>query len=872
MNTPGTLDAEPDQDIIDFVHVDTSWIASFSASHEYQPPPFRKTLELDLVPKPSTIWTQDLESLQSAGRFSFFSIDNNRPLCGVCSRLMGAELISMDGATHHGSGAALSREHEHSPGCPLCSTLRDGFISYIHDLYDKTPSEESPYDEYKFKEDRIRALNNDPVRIFLNPLMTGGKYDEKTSNEYRLRKIWAWSGYPELLDAVELHEFFALEGTEYYSPTLKRSASKFSFGDARPGEQLRKARALAATCFYPTTYWSDPIANTVTYKHVVPDMMSKEVVDMIHHWMETCLTSHASCRPLQIATIPTRLIDIGDSHTPARVILTGSLVQPENSCKSPPKYVALSYCWGKSDETNREAFTPTTSSTLAAHMKSLPIKSLPRTIVDAIILTRTLRLQYLWVDSLCILQGNDPMARADWSKESAIMSDVYGGAVITIAAAWGSSMHAGIVVQRPSITSSDVTIGLQTTTEPMLKGTIQLTKEMHQDTDPMDQPLYNRAWTLQERMLSTRVLICNRDQLIWECQSRCFTESGLQPRSLGAKRLDAALIAKLNPTAETTTGGSESVAWVFRDTWKRIVTDYCLRGLSEPGDKLPAVAGVAKRLHALRPTQDDVYLAGLWTHSLLDDLLWIHCEVDDRDRPSYDQQTSRQQTSRQQTSRQQTSRRKPSVYRAPSWSWAAVDGPVHWPNHYRSPSQPKYFHSTLLKYSVRPMAGSDSFGGIASASITLRGPLWKLPESLRQLICSQNPKDDNENRYRRLPAPFDYIRRPHMDVDTADCSLIAGRNQSYISGCDLFFLKIFNVISIVLCSPREAKAKSSSSLEATLPDVKMDTLEDSGIGSDSRTYQRLGLVYAWDKGLPYERYKEYSQTWKLYKDTICTIV
>lgn len=63
-------------------------------------------------------------------------------------------------------------------------------------------------------------------------------------------------------------------------------------------------------------------------------------------------------------------------------------------------------------------------------MTAIPLKSLTKTITDAIKITRSLGLDYLWVDALCIIQNSD----SDWEKESATMCSVYGGSKINIAA------------------------------------------------------------------------------------------------------------------------------------------------------------------------------------------------------------------------------------------------------------------------------------------------------------------------------------------------------------------------------------------------------------------------------------------------------
>jgi hypothetical protein len=66
----------------------------------------------------------------------------------------------------------------------------------------------------------------------------------------------------------------------------------------------------------------------------------------------------------------------------------------------------------------------TTKVTLASWQHSIPWDRLSKTFRDAILVTRELGLQYLWIDSLCIIQDD----ANDWAIESAKMANVYGDA------------------------------------------------------------------------------------------------------------------------------------------------------------------------------------------------------------------------------------------------------------------------------------------------------------------------------------------------------------------------------------------------------------------------------------------------------------
>tara|TARA_R110002003_G_scaffold48_7_gene4001 strand:+ start:3937 stop:5616 length:1680 start_codon:yes stop_codon:yes gene_type:complete len=520
-------------------------------------------------------------------------------------------------------------------------------------------------------------------------------------------------------------------------------------------------------------------------------MQSSESVNMVKAWIENCEASHILCCSKEGNTVPSRLIDVGDGDSQqARLVL----VSPEAMDVDRLRYVALSYCWGTKSDTPSFTESPefaTTEWTIKQYLISLPTELLPKTILDAIAFTKSLGVRYLWADSLCIMQGQSTEAREDWARESSKMASVYGGAWLTIAAAWGSSMHDGLFTIRPHDSTDHIDIGLESLEDDSCKGTLRLVPKHDLPVDSMEEPLYTRAWALQERVLSKRVLICNRDQFVWECQGHCFAESGFRLKSIGAMRLDQVFLDKL---------GSESMA--FRNTWQCIVTDYCHKALTNPFDKLPAIGGLARKFHALRP--DDTYLAGLWKNSLFDDLLWVHRAID-----WYDNQGRYLMVA--PTSLQK--RNKPQGYRAPSWSWASIDGDVRWKFSHNNGTGK--CHAQLLDYSLAPR-GSDTFGQLRGGYITLRAPLWQLSEEMKRYLLDPNVlydhaefrkivtygegrEEETESERYRLQS---WVSGATMDSHREGCSLGEILGDTKAENTDLFFLKVRDSISLILSSAK----------------------------------------------------------------------
>jgi hypothetical protein len=71
------------------------------------------------------------------------------------------------------------------------------------------------------------------------------------------------------------------------------------------------------------------------------------------------------------------------------------------------------------------------------------LSELPRTFRDAVEVTRGLGYEYIWIDSLCIVQ-DDPK---DWKEEAPRMALVYGIAVCSIMAMDSENYEGGLLAQ-----------------------------------------------------------------------------------------------------------------------------------------------------------------------------------------------------------------------------------------------------------------------------------------------------------------------------------------------------------------------------------------------------------------------------------------
>jgi hypothetical protein len=324
-------------------------------------------------------------------------------------------------------------------------------------------------------------------------------------------------------------------------------------------------------------------------------------LQLANKWLDDCRNTHKLCQKWQSThqkSCPTRLIDISQQD-------------PKLVCPAPGttlEFVALSHRWGGGSPLQ------TLKKNLASHMIAIQSEALPQTFRDAITITKTLGLDYLWIDSLCIIQDD----KLDWQREASRMALVYENAQFTIAATWGSNGEAGCFhAYIPSLN-----IQLRAHRDPV-DNTTQPGVQIYVRPDKDDKkyliqaPLNTRAWVLQEMLLSPRTIIFGEDQMHWTCASLLDSEDGLD--------YDDSMAAGALPYPRSTILSCESddvdrrSPIRFSESWAFTVSDYSSRQLSYARDKLAALAGVTQ---AYQRIFGDEPLAGLWRQNIPRGLLW----------------------------------------------------------------------------------------------------------------------------------------------------------------------------------------------------------------------------------------------------------
>jgi hypothetical protein len=358
-------------------------------------------------------------------------------------------------------------------------------------------------------------------------------------------------------------------------------------------------------------------------------------------------------------------------------------------------YATLSHCWG--DSNNRPLST--TDQTLACRHQGIEDEELPKTFRHAVQVCRELGIEYLWIDSLCIIQ--EQKSQEDWAKEAPRMGLVYGNSRLTISAAAAANSTQGCFRERLGLILWPCPVVLFG--QACYLSRYPKPEEEH-NGNPGDierNSLTRRAWVLQEQVLSHRSIVFSKDRLIWRCPTLSTSEKyplGMPHApniSVDNHRLLHCLINGI------TSFMPKDLEVDIYTCWYRLVADFTSRSLTYDEDRLPAIAGIAKRFGV---TANDTYHAGLWRRDMALGLLW------------HPMTRSPANTTKSA--------------RAPSWSWASVNVGVNYLHILSAGSDASRIPLSLLvdvlDVSDPTTCENHPFGATSKASLRLSGILLTL--------------------------------------------------------------------------------------------------------------------------------------------------
>lgn len=437
---------------------------------------------------------------------------------------------------------------------------------------------------------------------------------------------------------------------------------------------------------------ADEITARAIYKTGLPSpLLVQERLGLVRSWLKDCLTEHSHCSSASSKVPhvkPTRLIDLGcvnNSHAPSPRLVDTAMLDPS----VPVEYTALSHCWSRSPCS--EAMT--TRANEAMRRQHISFSSLPKTYRDAMIVTRALGVRFVWIDSLCIIQGD----KVDWAAEAAIMSSVFQGCILVLAAASSPDADGGCFLdsfkqpkhikylskgQEARIEIRDVSLG--------------------HSFDPLD----TRAWVLQETLLAPRIVYFSKNQFYWQCQTYTHSEDGIIRDSPDYRLHKDPCFKRLD----------FSNKMVARDHWWAWVTNYTSRKLSQESDYVAAFAGITQYFATRTGVEPAL---GLWADKMFAfDLGWSTYDLIGLSLPEDGLRIDRIVVR--------------SVMRnMPSWSWFRYQMPVF--GHLLSASEGVAV-TRLVDFDIK-WAGSPLTSDVVSSRLLLSGLVTVL-----ELVPSSTPK------------------------------------------------------------------------------------------------------------------------------------
>ncbi|KAI4864971.1 HET-domain-containing protein [Hypoxylon rubiginosum] len=360
------------------------------------------------------------------------------------------------------------------------------------------------------------------------------------------------------------------------------------------------------------------------------DTLSERNVALMKNWISTCKNQHTACQLDASANwLPTRLIQISKLDMfNVRLVETGHL---NSHSECPVQFMALSHMWG---DVSISPPLRTLKSNYDSMQQEIYMEELSQNFVDAVLVCRKLGVEYVWIDSLCIIQDSPE----DWKREAVTMHLVYKYAQATIVAAAAKSSRDGFLARNTRMTPAvkvayTSKVGQLADTSMILYPT---SEESQLDFGYESSQWNTRGWTFQERYLSTRLIYFCKNMLHFECRACRHSEEGEAVIPTGPN----------NSLWPRTKLAPEK--W-FR-VWTEMIIKYTTRKLTYGDDKLIAVQSIVNEMkeNVLGPYID---FAGVWQANIHRELLWRPYGI-----PTY-----------------------PDKQRAPSWSWASLDGGVEFP-------------------------------------------------------------------------------------------------------------------------------------------------------------------------------------------------
>lgn len=398
-------------------------------------------------------------------------------------------------------------------------------------------------------------------------------------------------------------------------------------------------------------------------------------IEQCKRWLQNCDDNHCCYQTVNRASsyLPPRLLHLRQRGL--QLIEKAEMARYASSAK----YATLSHCWGTFEVPLRlipcryESF-----------MRNIETGELPLTFQHAVQVCSSLGVEWIWIDSLCIMQDG-PKHKADWNLHVREMSSIYTHAYINIAASHATDGSQGLWQEQSSGLKTPIEVQIGTQRHKLLSG----------GTEGIGNWVLNsRAWVAQERLLSARTVHFGFSSMVFECNRTIASNdepSGLTSWTRGD--IETFSIVHQWPPFDWRISADEISHKVLVERWHSIVAWYSRCRLTFPTDRLPALAGIAQAFNDAY--YQDCYCAGLFRKQLPLSLLWDVFFPEDRKLGALE------------------------TYVAPSWSWKSRPGGVSFELAGTSIAE-------VLDISQEYIDASNPYGELAFARLQLKGLVLSL--------------------------------------------------------------------------------------------------------------------------------------------------
>lgn len=473
-----------------------------------------------------------------------------------------------------------------------------------------------------------------------------------------------------------------------------------------------------------TQVWSpSETAQLITFQHGASpglrQVQRRYNPKLLRDWLRHCDAAENRPRRKGVADRAASASAIGQASVKRFIDVQRECVVDASSLSGPPKYAALSYVWGREPQkvllTNASAARLYTPGFLSA------VKSISKTIRDAITVCKDLDIPLLWVDALCIRQDGLPE-----QDQLGIMHLIYEDAAFTIVALAGESADHGLVGvsgdgradRRVKVRVQDLQLLVDEPGLPFSLNTAYWS---------------SRAWTYQEFLLSPRRIVFYENIIYYSCRHGTFRED-------------------VHDNGKHKGGGAEnmmgyySVDWssVGWHTYRDLVTEYTKKNLSYDRDFLIAFSAVLGALK--RAGFTNKFTFGLPVSHFDAALLWRRPDPSDKDKGQDQADASRPR--RGSVILLPEEGQEGGLAEPPSWSWASVQGKVKYSWKRRTPPDPirrvKFLTKGLSKDLAMMGRVLELEADVATFKLALPGPEDSDDEDYDEDDDGEDDKEDDD--------------------------------------------------------------------------------------------------------------------------------